>query len=627
MKKETFLGGLLLISAAAFSQNTDRPMIPAVLAELSYNNEGRLTYLKNGQQLMDAGKTDAYTLSQMLGRPAGAETGIQLDFNKPGLNGTIAYGPYSENALYPTVAFLPKTVKMTDGRALLECKDVLKGSNDFFKLSEKGGGIVGYRVIDSEGKIIYEGRVAFSGKGPYKVLPTIVEGPFINNLLSSGCVISYETQVPVKTTVTAGNQSFADNDAVTHHEIMITGLQPGNNYTYAIGYGDRTDSHVFKTAPKEGSRKPFSFAFASANRATTGGGERDFGGTNYQSTRAIMAAAMMNNAVFMQSTGDITLGGNPSEDGHLLEYANWKRALEPFWSKIPVYVGMGDHEVNFTTFTPDATTKKATKIDRFPYSTASGEASFARAFVNPTNGPESEDGATYDPNPSQVDFPTYKENVFYYTYDNVAMIVLNTEYWKGEDPKVSGTPEGYIMDQQLKWLDKTMQQLEKNPAIDHIMVNLHSAVFPNGDHANGAMWFNGNNAERAKVAGVKVAKGILERRDEILDICVNKSNKFLAFLSGDEHNFAFLQITPDFPMYPDGYTLPKLKLRRPFFHINNGGGGSASYAMLPTPWTGKFKFFTEPPVVAIVTVNGKRVSISAFNPETFSKICTDIQLR
>ncbi|HSC39151.1 MAG TPA: hypothetical protein VLD19_14815, partial [Chitinophagaceae bacterium] len=129
------------------------------------------------------------------------------------------------------------------------------------------------------------------------------------------------------------------------------------------------------------------------------------------------------------------------------------------------------------------------------------------------------------------------------------------------------------------------------------------------------------------VAGVKVAKGILERRDEILDICVNKSKKFLAFLSGDEHNFAFLQITPGFPMYPEGYTLPRLKLSRPFYHINNGGGGSASYAMLPTPWTGLFKYFTEPPVVAIIKVNGKSVSVSAFNPETFSKICTDIQLR
>jgi hypothetical protein len=50
------------------------------------------------------------------------------------------------------------------------------------------------------------------------------------------------------------------------------------------------------------------------------------------------------------------------------------------------------------------------------------------AFVNPENGPVSEDGSIYDPNPEQVDFPSYSETVFYYTYDNTAMIVLNSDY-------------------------------------------------------------------------------------------------------------------------------------------------------------------------------------------------------
>ncbi|HKB91602.1 MAG TPA: hypothetical protein VKC60_13875 [Opitutaceae bacterium] len=207
------------------------------------------------------------------------------------------------------------------------------------------------------------------------------------------------------------------------------------------------------------------------------------------------------------------------------------------------------------------------------------------------------------------------------------MIVLNTEYWKGEDPKTSGVPEGYIMDRQFQWLQETMQQLEKNPAIDHIFVNLHSAVFPNGDHADGAMWYNGDNTARAKVKGIPVGVGILERRDQILDLCVNKSKKFLAFLSGDEHNFAFLEVTSDFPLYPEGYPLPKLKLGRTFYHINNGGGGSASYAMLSTPWSGRFKYFTEPPTVVLINVNGPRVTLTAFRAETFGKICEDIKLR
>jgi len=183
------------------------------------------------------------------------------------------------------------------------------------------------------------------------------------------------------------------------------------------------------------------------------------------------------------------------------------------------------------------------------------------------------------------------------------------------------------MDQQFNWLKATIEKFEKDPAIDHIFVNVHSAVFPNGDHANGAMWYDGKNTPRAVVAGKPVKVGILERRDQILELCVNKSRKFLAFISGDEHNFAFLEVTPDMPIYLENYELARLKLSRSFFHINNGGGGSASYAMLSTPWSGNFKYFTEPPVVGLIHVNGKSVSLTAYNAETFGGICKEVKLR
>lgn len=618
---------LLIASAGAFSQASLRPEIPAVLDGLTYNEEGRLVLSKGGQNFVEVEKGDAYPLSKMIGNPTGAETGIWLDLQMPDFNGTVAYGPYIETEEYPTVAFLPKDVKMQGGKALLEIKKVFTKSNDFFRFQDKGKGIIGYRIMDDGGRIIYEGRIAFEGKGPYEVLPTIVEGPMINKLNPEGCVISFETQVPVKTSITVGGRTFSDENAGTHHEISVTGLQPGTKYDYSIAYGNRIDNHDFKTAAKDGGRKPFTFAFASANRATTGGGERDFGGTNYESSRIIMAAALMNNAVFMQTTGDFTTGGNPTEDGHLMEYANFKRALEPFWSKIPVYVGFGDHEPNKKSLT-DAATRKSKSIEVFPYSTGSGEATFARAFVNPDNGPESEDGASYDPDPSKLDFPTYKENVFYYTYDNIGMIVLNTEYWESKDPTAtSGCPEGYIMDQQTKWLKETMDKLEKDPNIDHIFVNVHGAAFPNGDHLADAMWWNGDNTSRAYVAGKPLSKGAIERRDEILDICVNKSRKFLSFISGDEHNFSFLQITPESSIYLDNYSGPRIRISRPFYNINNGGGGSAPYGKLSSPWSDNYKYFTEPPVLALITVNGKSVTLRAMSAETFGSICSDVKLR
>jgi hypothetical protein len=606
MKKFTYTLALLFVSAMSFAQMTNSPAIPAVLSGLSYNNEGKLMLSTDGQIFMDTEKKDIFLLSKMVGNPAGGETGISLDLKMPGFNGTVAYGPYVETAEYPAVAFLPRDVKMVDGKALIEIKKVFVKANDFYRFQDKQKGIIGYRIMDASGKIVYEGRVA---------------------LKSDGCTISYETQIPVKTTISVGGKSFSDEMASTHHEIMVTGLPSGTDQKYTVTYGDRTDNHHFKTANKEGERKPFTFAFAAANRASTGGGEREFGGVNYQSSRAVMSASAMKDASFMMCIGDFTTGANPSEEGHMMEYANFKRALEPWWSKMPVYVGFGDHEPSKKSLL-NAESKKAKSIETFPYDTHSGEATFAKSFVNPKNGPESEDGATYDPNPSTMDFPTYKENVYHYTYDNIGVIVLNTEYWESKDPTAtSGCPEGYIMDQQVKWLKETMEKMEKNPNIDHIFVNNHGAVFPNGDHLPDAMWWNGDNTSRAYVAGKPLSKGAIERRDEILDICVNKSKKFLSFISGDEHNFSYLEVTPETPIYLDNYTGTKIKLNRPFFSINNGGGGSAPYGLLPSPWSSKFKYFTEPPIVALISVNGKSVTLNAMSAETFGNVCKDVKLR
>ena len=111
-----------------------QPEIPAVLSALSYNADGKLVLAKNGQQLVELERKDAYSLPQMIGAPVGTETGIALDFGDPEFNGTIAYGPYNEATDFPTVAFLAKGVKAQGGKALLEIKSAFTGPNDFLKL-------------------------------------------------------------------------------------------------------------------------------------------------------------------------------------------------------------------------------------------------------------------------------------------------------------------------------------------------------------------------------------------------------------------------------------------------------------------------------------------------------------
>jgi len=617
-KLSCILPFFVMVSCVGPATGQTPPYIPKPLGDqFSYDASGVLHLSKGGESLAALGTKDKWVLSDFTGIAAGAETGIQLDFKKPDFNGTVAYGPYVESSQYPFITYNPKAVKIQNGRALMEMKSVFTGAADFFKFSEKGKGVVGFRVIDETGRLLYEGRVAFTGKGPYEVVPTVIEGPLVNLLRPDGCTISFETSQPVKASISVGGRQFGDTAAATHHEIALSGLKPETAYEYSIRYGDRTDAHRFRTALPEGSRKAFTFGFTADQRAVTGGGEHDLGAVDYSAARASIAAAMLNGASFMVAMGGQTTGNNPTVGGHLLEHANWKRSLEPFWSHIPVYPATGNHEANYIPFALDKN-GKGTRIASFPYDTDSGEAVFAQAFVLPENGPESEG----------EDFPPYKENVYYYTYGNLAMVVLNSESWKSVNPLVNGAPEGYVMDRQMKWLDETIQKLERDPKIDHIFVNLHSCVFPNGDHTDAGMWFNGSNDPRPMIAGVKAQKGIIERRDELIDVAINRSRKVIGFLVGSEHNFALLKVTPDLPIYPQNWSLPKLKIKRDFIYINSGAGGTYAYALLyNTPWADKFQYFTVPPALSLFTVNGKSVTLKLINPENFEVFCENVKLR
>ncbi|OJV22576.1 MAG: hypothetical protein BGO21_05315 [Dyadobacter sp. 50-39] len=617
---------MLLPTTAAFAQHADRAKIPAVLHGVNYNSDGKLSVTDNHKTYVDILKKDKYTLSNMIGTATGNDVGILVEIPIPGFKGSVTYGPLQETDRYPTVAF-QGTADMEDGKALLDIKNLFVKGEDFYRLQDKDKVVMGYRVMNETGKTIYEGRVAYSGNGPYKVVPTIIEGPMVNELNAQGCVVSFETQLPVKASITVDGKVFSDKEALTHHEILLNGLKPASNYSYMIAYADRQDSHSFRTAPAAGSRKPFTFAYTGASRAATGGGEREFGGVNYQASRAIMALANQRNAAFLTVMGDFTTGGNPSTDGHLLEYTNFKRAFEPFWSKMPVYTGFGNHELSKSMLIGEDK-KDNRHIEAFPYQTSSGEAAFAQAFVHPKNGPQSEDGASYDPNPAEMDFPPYLENVYYFTYDNAAFIVMNSDYWLSKEPSsTSGNCDGYMMDQQVKWLAETVGKMEKDASIDHIFVFHHSSVFPNGDHLMNAMWWKGENTSRAWVAGKPLSKGIIERRDEILDILVNKGKKFVGFISGDEHNYSLLSVSDQTSRYAEGYQGPKIKLNRSFYCLNNGAGGSTPYGALSSPWSKDFKYFAGPPVAGFITIEGKNVTLNAINAETLDTVCTQIKLR
>jgi hypothetical protein len=333
--------------------------------------------------------------------------------------------------------------------------------------------------------------------------------------------------------------------------------------------------------------------------------------------RRIMAVTHERGAAFMQFTGDLVSGNVLSPDAVAFEIANWKRAIEPQAHWLPVYTTTGNHEAVLREFYVEG--GRRIRIDRFPFETESTEATFARELVNPENGPVSEDGSALDPDPTAIDFPPYRRTVYWYQYDNVAMVVLNSNYWYAPTlpvaPQSGGNLHGYLMDNQMAWLATTLAALERTASVDHVFLTVHTPMFPNGGHVSDAMYYNGNNAPRAVVAGKPVAKGIIERRDELITL-IQRYPKVLAVLTGDEHNYNRMRVDATVPLYPEAWKQPRVAVQRPFFQVNNGAAGAPYYAQDSTPWSASVKGFSTQHAICLFYVEGPGVRLETVNPET-----------
>ena len=596
-----------------------------VYSKIGVNDEGQIAFFSEKGIIPADERPSRYTLTKLTAAAQGTDDGISFLFPDTALSGFLYYGfiDYGDGR-YPLPILFKKYSKIVRGKAFIPVKKNLRGKYDIIKWEKNKKGVIGYRIQNDFGKLLYEGRVYFSGSGPFTVEPGVSEGPFVNLITENSAVISLKTSVPVAAAVRIGDKIYGEKNATVNHEIKISGLITDKEYDYTVILGqDEQNTYRFKTAPQKGSRQPFVFAYASDSRAGVGGGERSFFGTNYYITKKIVALASYKQAAFMQFTGDLITGYSADKDDMALQYANWKRAIEPFAHYLPVYTTMGNHEALIYKF-PYEGLQFGVSIDRFPFSRESSESIFAENFVLPENGPQSEDGAVYDPDKNESNFPSYKENVYYYTYDNVAMIVLNADYWYAPSlkyiPETSGNLHGYIMDNQLQWFSKVLKKFEKDKSIDHIFVTFHTPLFPNGGHLSDCMWYKGDNSKRAIVDGKPLRYGIIERRDQLMDLMINESKKVAAVFTGDEHNYCRLKIEPGMRMYPKNYNKQKLKIKRTIWQINNGAAGAPYYALQQTPWSANVQRFSTQNAHVLIYVHGKKVRIEVLNPDTLDLI-------
>lgn len=624
MNKILFSAIALMFATTAMAQ---LPKIPATYSNLGYDTNGRLYFENKGEKYFAEEFKNPLTIEQLLGKPEATENGVQMDFGT--LKGTVTYGLIPYGKVPHPLPVYRKTVKIEDGKIELNIKEDFKYPYDFVDWKKNGYLNLGYRIADEQGMLLFDGIIALKGEGPFEVIPAIYEGPFVNMLTDNSAVIWCKTTHPVKAEIEINGKVYKDEHETTLHRWNIAGLTPNTKHNYKVKYGIQSQSYHLKTAPSKGSREAFVFGYASDSRHATGGGERKILGANAYIMKKMAALAHMKDVRFMQFTGDMINGYLSSKEQQRLEYSNWKKSIEPFWHYMPFYIGMGNHEALGLIF-KDENGKQQAFIDAFPYETQSAEALFAEEFVNPENGPDNEDDNKYDPDPKNIDFPSYKENAFYYTYGNVAMIVLNSNYWYApsiaNQTASSGGLHGYLMDNQLQWLRETISKLERDKNIDHIFLTQHTPAFPNGGHSKDVMWYSGNNEKRPYIGGKPVDKGIIERRDEYLDILINQSKKVVGMLTGDEHNYNWLKLTADMPIYPENYPHKKLNVSRPIYQINNGAAGAPYYGQEVLPWSKHTQSFSVENALCLFYVEGKKITMKVFNPDTLNQI-DEVELR
>ncbi len=615
--KFLFLAASLLFLSYASRAQTQ---LPAVYSNL-YEENDSLFFLYNEKKIPEFVPAEPYSLDQFQDPASGSESGLIFDFKKS-FRGTLYYGfiPYGDSR-HPKPVYFRQSSNIVFGKARLNINPRMSGRYDMIGWQSSGKGTIGYRVIDSLGNMVHDGIVSFKGTGPFEADYAVIEGPFVAHVTHESAIIRFELNRPTSCSVNVNGKNYRGRSRERIQEIEITKLEPSTTYDYTVQYGGNSQTYSFTTAPEPGSKEEIIFAYASDSRSGAGGGERNFTGANAYIMGKILPLAYQQKSRFMQFSGDL-IDGYVNSPGYLeLQYANWKKAIQPWAHYMPVYVSMGNHEVIMRIFSDRATTLL---IDRFPFETESAEALFAKHFTLPENGPESEDGMPYDPDPDNIDFPSYKENVYYYTFGNIAMVVLNSNYFYApstNNVRISGgNIHAYLMDGQMQWLEETLAKLEDDRDIQHVFVTQHTPAFPNGGHVEDDMWYNGDNSHRPYVNGVALEKGIIERRDEYLDLLINQSSKVRAILTGDEHNYARTEVGPGMAMYPEEWPGEVLEFRRTIWQINNGAAGAPYYAQQQTPWTDRVQGFTTQNALVLVKVKGEQIDVQVLNPDTLEEV-------
>lgn len=637
--------------------------------------EGYKEVPENSLTRRPRGIKNLYTIGQIHAAiRGGLPGGLQLDFtgkeysklldggtiNPTRIYGRVYMGPYPFEA--GEVGYTYKRYRLygeiTNGKAVLPVKYLLREGDNSEDWADEGQVMVRISLwLKEKGKDqdlgTYDTIVRFRVKeGRFVKCPTIIEGPMVNMIRSEAydqMVISFRTNEPVESVVVLDNwKRFSSRKALKKHEIKVSGLQPQRTYRYYVEIGSyKSKTYSFRAAPPPG-KGTVVFAYSGDSRAGAGGGNFNFMGVNYSTLERNANLAYREKAELFIFGGDLINGNTASVEDFRTQIYAWKQALAGFWHHRPVYACMGNHEALLRVF--GNAWGHTLRMDRWPYDTESAEAVFDDELVHPRNGPHVSDPRR----------PSYKENVYSFQYGPVKFIAFNNNYWitKAVGPvwqipqKYGGSPEGYIMPDQLDWIEQELQAGEKNSSVKYIIVFAQEPVFPNGGHIQDCMWYNGNNNARAFTydtgsGEVKPEKkGIIEVRNDLVRM-VGKCRKVAAVMGCDEHSYHKVLIDNDVPVgvpskddktgdgvvCKDREACSALKdLKYPTWYLVSGGSGAPYYSEEKTPWNRYWKenpnrykseshtsmkgcyYYSSQENVMIFKADSQRISVIVYNP-------------
>ena len=421
----------------------------------------------------------------------------------------------------------------------------------------------------------WDGRFAFK---PGHVGPSIIEGPFVDQITPHSAIISWDTDVPVTSTLYAGTQSHPiGKEAATHFEVPVKGLTPGRTYAYRIEISSdqvttSSRDYEFKTPIKN--QPDFTFAVLSDSRGGKGGGDYDYIGVNYRVLNGLITDAYNQGADLILFPGDLISGYTTSPEDYDQQMRAWKHAVEPVGHYLPIYEMKGNHESLNLVYNDGS--EYGLAYDK--PGDVNSETRFAKHFVNPTNGPR----------PATDAQPTYDENVYYFDYGNSRFVALDNDYWISADAHTfGGNMEDYYLDDQFEWAKQVFEDAEADPTIQHIFLFAHEPPYPAGaEH-----WER--DASRPET---------IERFKQIW-IAFVASGKAVAGFFGHDHAYTRLPVTS---ALDEQYENPAWQI------ITAGAGAPMTPLSEELPWAKDFDPFTNQQHYLLITVDGPRVDLETY---------------